>query len=396
MLDGKLRIAPTCYHMLHQVPVMTAHEMNFFYDEGLVTPHGTLGYEMLTDSMVPFGLEKLGISQAMKEKSIDIALDVQSRTVFYQRARGADLYIICGWRNQHTNVWMAPPHIKTLQDLKGKRVGISDFNSIRHWAIQIQLKKAGLDLERDVEWVRLGVNGRFHVDAIRSGKVECAPVSPWHAEDLKKEGCNALVSPADQYPDGRPERIIAATGRILEERPDLVKSFLRGMIRSYWFIRDMPKNFEYVNNLEKRLRLKSPDPEERVVTHLRSPRDLEAMPFPLNGRATGFEDMLKEEERLGELNYEVPPIKEVAAQDLVDEAFKELRGAERAGGGVRARESSREALGVLAPGAVPKLQTFTSFKPWCTAWFYSRKSKSRRAAIAEDVKNKCKVSTLRH
>ena len=50
------------------------------------------------------------------------------------------------------------------------------------------------------------------------------------------------------------------------------------------------------------------------------------MPFPLDGRATGFEDMLKEEERLGELNYEVPPIKEVAAQDLVDEAFKELRG----------------------------------------------------------------------
>ena len=50
------------------------------------------------------------------------------------------------------------------------------------------------------------------------------------------------------------------------------------------------------------------------------------MPFPLDGRATGFEDMLKEEERLGELNYDVPPIKEVAAQDLVDEAFKELRG----------------------------------------------------------------------
>ena len=325
MLDGKLRIAPTCYHMLHQVPVQTAHEMNFFYDEGLVTPHGTLGYELLTESMVPFGLEKLGISQAMKEKAVDIALDVQSRTVFYQRARGADLYILCGWRNQHTNVWVAPPHIKSLQELKGKRVGISDFNSIRHWAIQIQLKKAGLDLERDIEWVRLGVNGRFHVDAIRSGKVECAPVSPWHAEDLKKEGCNALVSPADQYPDGRPERIIAATGRILEERPDLVKSFLRGMIRSYWFIRDMPKNYEYVNNLEKRLRLKSADPEERVVTHLRTPRDLEAMPFPLNGRATGFEDMLKEEERLGELNYEVPPIKEVAAQDLVDEAFKELR-----------------------------------------------------------------------
>ena len=109
MLDGKLRIAPTCYHMLHQVPVMTAHEMNFFYDEGLVTPHGTLGYEMLTDSMVPFGLEKLGISQAMKEKSIDIALDVQSRTVFIS-APGAPISTFCaagaistpmsGWRRR--------------------------------------------------------------------------------------------------------------------------------------------------------------------------------------------------------------------------------------------------------------------------------------------------------
>ncbi len=198
MLDGKLRIAPTCYHMLHQVPVRAAHEMNFFYDEGLKTADGSLAYELLTDSMVPFGLEKLGISQAMKEKSVDIALDVQSRTIFYQRARGADLYIIAGWRNQHTNVWVGPPHIKSLQDLKGKRVGISDFNSIRHWAIQIQLVKAGLNLEKDVEWVRLGVNSQLHKDAIRAGRVECAPVPPWYAEDLIAEGCNVLVSPADQ------------------------------------------------------------------------------------------------------------------------------------------------------------------------------------------------------
>ncbi|HEU4341895.1 MAG TPA: ABC transporter substrate-binding protein [Candidatus Binatia bacterium] len=325
MLQSKLRIAPTCYHVLHLVPVMCAHEMNFFYDEGLRDADGAPAYELLREAMVPFGLEKLGISQAMKEKSVDIALDVQSRTVFFQRARGADLYIIAGWRNQHTNVWVAPPHIKSLQDLKGKRVGISDFNSIRHWAIQIQLKKAGLDLERDVEWVRIGVNSRLHMEAIRTGRVECAPVPPWYAEDLKKEGCNALVSPADQYPDGRPERIIAATGRVLEERPDLVKSFLKGMIRSYWFVRDMPKNHEYIDNLEKRLRLQTPDPEERVITNSsRTARDLEAMPFPLDGKATGFEDMLKEEEKLGELNYQVPAIKDVSAQDLVEEAFQEL------------------------------------------------------------------------
>jgi ABC-type nitrate/sulfonate/bicarbonate transport system substrate-binding protein len=326
MLDGKLRIAPTCYHVLHQVPVMVAHEMNYFYDEGLKSADGSLSYRISHDSMVPFGLEKLAISQAMKEKSVDIVLDVQPRTVFYQRARGADLYIIAGWRNQHTNVWVGLPHIKSLAELKGKRVGISDFNSIRHWAIQIQLKKAGLDLERDVEWVRIGVAHHLLKNAIRSGRVECAPVPTWDADDLKQEGCNVLVSPADQYPQGRPERIVAATGRILEEKPELVKSFLKGMIRAYWFVRDMPKNHDYLINLEKRLRFLSPDPEERVVENNphRTARDLEAMPFPIDGLATGFEDMLKEEEKLGELNYKVPPIKEVCAQDLVTDAYREL------------------------------------------------------------------------
>jgi NMT1/THI5 like len=326
MLDGKLRIAPMCYHVLHLFPVISAHEMNFFYDEGLKTADGSLAYQILRDPMVPFGLEKLGISQAMKEKSVDIALDVQSRTIFFQRSRGADIYIIAGWRNQHTSTWVGPPHIKSLQDLKGKRVGISDFNSIRHWGIQVQLRKAGLDIEKDVEWVRCGVSTHVLVEALRQGRVECAPVSSTIAETLKKEGCNILVVPQDTYPNGRPERIIAATGRILEERPDLVKNFLKGLILSYWFVRDMPKNFEYIHNLDKRLRIQTADPEERIHNPNRyTTEDLESMPFPIDGLATGFEDMLREEKLIGGLEYDVPAIKDVCAQDLAEEAYKELR-----------------------------------------------------------------------
>ena len=104
----------------------------------------------------------------------------------------------------------------------------------------------------------------------------------------------------------------------------MVKSFLKGLIRSYWFVRDMPKNFEYLNNLYRRLLIQSADPEERKRPPWEGPRDLEAMPFPIDGLATGFEDMLSEEEKLGELNYNVPAIKEVCAQDLVKEAVKEL------------------------------------------------------------------------
>jgi hypothetical protein len=79
--------------------------------------------------------------------------------------------------------------------------------------------------------------------------------------------------------------------------------------------------------MARRLHLQSADPEQREVTvSSDTPIDLEAAPFPIDGLATGFEDMLAEERRLGDLNYDVPPINNVCAQDLVKEAFKELRG----------------------------------------------------------------------
>ena len=39
-----------------------------------------------------------------------------------------------------------------------------------------------------------------------------------------------------------------------------------------------------------------------------------------------LEDMLREEKNIGGLNYEVPAVASVCAQDLVKEAYKELRG----------------------------------------------------------------------
>jgi hypothetical protein len=87
----------------------------------------------------------------------------------------------------------------------------------------------------------------------------------------------------------------------------------------------MPKNFEYLSQLYRRLLSESTDPEEQERTTWRAPRDLEAMPFPIDGKATGFEQMLADEEKIGGLDYDVPSVRNVCAQDLVEEAFKELR-----------------------------------------------------------------------
>ena len=324
MLRGKVRIAPTCYHVLHLIPAMAAHEMNFFYGEGLQDSDGLPAYEMISGGLVPFGLEKLGLTQAMKEKSIDIALDVMAPTVFFQRARGADLYIIAGWRNQRANVVVGSPHIKSMRDLKGKRIGVLEIGGAGHLAIKACLRRAGLDPERDVEYLGR-VYFPLNIDALKNGKVDCINLGAWQAEKLEKEGFNIVAKPRELYPDGFPTRIIAATGKILESKPEFVKAFLKGMIRAYWFFRDQPKNFLYLYNLEKRLRFQSPEPGESETRFANaSPEICERWPFPIDGLPSGFEALLEEEREAGELNYDVPPIREVCALDLVREAFREL------------------------------------------------------------------------
>ena len=73
------------------------------------------------------------------------------------------------------------------------------------------------------------------------------------------------------------------------------------------------------------MRYQSSDPEESgVKLSCDDPRRIEAMPFPLDGLPTGFEDLLAEEEATGQLDYDVPDIKDVCALDLVKEAYAEL------------------------------------------------------------------------
>ena len=324
MLRGKVRIAPACYHVLHLIPAMAAHEMNFFCEEGLRESDGFPAYDLIPGGLVPFGLEKLGLSQAMKEKSIDIALDIMAPTVFFQRARGADLYIIAGWRNQRGGVVVGAPHVKTLQDLKGKRIGVIEINGANFRAMKAVLRTAGMNPERDVEFVgRVFPPG--NIARLRSGEVDCITLEVSQAEKLKQEGFNLLASPKQLYPNGFPVRIIAATGKILESKPEFVKAFLKAMIRVYWFVRDQPKNLPYLQSLEKRLRFQSADPEESTTRFAMGTAEHAAsQPFPIDGVPTGFEALLDEEKEAGELNYEVPPIRDVCALDLVREAYQEL------------------------------------------------------------------------
>lgn len=327
MID-KVRMGPACYHVLHVLPPMVAHEMNFFVDEGLVDDSGRPAYEIVPGGLTPLGSEKQWLAAAMREKGISIAMDLKPSTIVYLNRRGAKLSIIAGWRNHQTNWVMGVPGVQSLADLRGRLVGLKDIGSIRHQALAYWLKEAGLDPQRDVRYVRGFSDGQ---SALRAGQVDAAFVPSNEGETMQGEGFTKLIDLSEQSPGGRPDRIIVATNEVIEQRPDWVKAFVKGMIRSYWFVRTVPENLRYLSNLERRMRHCSPSEEERVCPlSWASPADCEHMPFPLDGVATGFEAYMQECIDLGEVDREDAEWLERSLRlDIARGAFEELAGREQ-------------------------------------------------------------------
>ena len=189
----KFRFGPACYHVLHMIPIQVAQDMNYFYDEGLRDGDGLPNYEILSGGLAPFMFEKETLAQRMKEQSIDIAMDVKPSTVAHLQKQGHDLRIVAGWRNQSGSHLVSHPSLRRFEDLRGKRIGVIDYDDIIVTRIRPWLKRAGLDPYHDVIWVR-GNPPPEARDRLRAGEIDVCQQDPADSEVLQSEGFHLLTA----------------------------------------------------------------------------------------------------------------------------------------------------------------------------------------------------------
>lgn len=304
---------------------MAALESGYFAAEGLREDDLDLIYP---GGLVPSIAERAALRLAMKEKAIDIVTDCKVETVLYQSSIGADLYVIGGWRNNLSrDAIFGSTGMKSLKELAGRRLGIRDLAGKGHTYSRFALRRAGMNPEQDVEWIR-GVHADTEaLEALKSGRVDAVHAVDRGRDLLEREGYPMLADSLTEYPYGLPARLIVATGRVLEDHRDLAQGFLRGAIRGYWFYRDRA-NFEHIRDLVIRLRQAAWDDEERdLERHMKflSPDHFERSPFPMDGSVArmGLETYLDEMKNEGV----IPPdysLDQALRLDLVEEAYREL------------------------------------------------------------------------
>jgi len=318
-----LRIATSHYHVGHAIAPVVALEQGFFKEEGLEN------FALLLEGLIPAFVERQALFAAMKERGIDVVLGAKIGSVLALNAAGADLFIVAGWRFLPAADWYARAGIRSVADLKGKKIGIRDPGGISQGLLVKALREAGLDPDRDVVWVRDRIyayhNTPEHVEAFRSGTIDCGQSHLPFSDELEKMGCKVILSPAKLYPKGRPERVIAARGSVVQERRQELQALLRAILRAFWFLRDQPANFPYLAALEERLRAASHSEDERAVRMFTAPGRLETMPLVLDGEVPldALREIVEELKSAGEIRRDFSAEHALRAE-AVQQAFREL------------------------------------------------------------------------
>lgn len=323
-LDQSVLVANVNYHVGHQVAIRVAEERGFFHEEGFTK------YKYECSGVLPAPLESRGLALAIEERGVDIAPAADLNSAILARSRGEDLHIVGGWRYTPYQKWYGAKGLTDLRQLRGKRIGTREAGGFVRAELDSVMRDAGLDPETDIEWVYDPVfgyrNNPRHLDMLRTGRVEAVASSPPLSNQLEVEGYPVLLDPLTIFPGGRPGKVTVAPSRTTEQRADELRAYFRSVIRAFWFMRDVD-NFEYLCDLEARLRKESHNDEERHLRIVSDVEKLESWALPIDGGISreALERVIKEMVAGRELNQPIH-VDEVIRDGAVRAAYKELNG----------------------------------------------------------------------
>jgi NitT/TauT family transport system substrate-binding protein len=138
---------------------------------------------------------------------------------------GADVRIVASSLNRIVGSIYARPEIKSPEDLKGKKLGISRFGALSETAVAIFLERFGLKRGTDVAIIQLGGLPEI-VTAMEKGAVEAGFASPPNTSRAKRLGMRELFD-IDTLGIELQQTCITVTTKYLRERRPVVKSFVQ-------------------------------------------------------------------------------------------------------------------------------------------------------------------------
>ncbi|WP_406391186.1 aliphatic sulfonate ABC transporter substrate-binding protein [Streptomyces sp. NBC_00887] len=183
--------------------------------------------------------------EALNAGSIDIGFIGPSPSVNgFAKSQGKNLRIISGSASGGVKLVVNPKKIKTLDDLKGKKIATPQLGNTQDVAFLNWISEKGWKVDAqsgkgDVSVVRS--DNKVTPDAYKSGSLDGAWVPEPTASKLVAEGGKVLLDESTLWPDNKfVITNIIVSQKFLSEHPDVVEAVLRGTVNTNKWITANP------------------------------------------------------------------------------------------------------------------------------------------------------------
>ncbi|MGZ9219118.1 MAG: ABC transporter substrate-binding protein [Candidatus Binatia bacterium] len=154
------------------------------------------------------------------------------------KLQGADPVMIAGIQDQLDDRLVARPTVKSMEDLKGKRIGIFRFGSASHLRVLNILPRYGLS-ERDVAFLQIGDNPARLI-ALLGGSIDATLLPPPdHLEALR--GNMKLLLNLRELNVPYQGTGLVTTQRLLVKRRDLARRFIKSYVEAIHLVKTNPE-----------------------------------------------------------------------------------------------------------------------------------------------------------
>nr|WP_202553788.1 aliphatic sulfonate ABC transporter substrate-binding protein [Streptomyces sp. SID4936] len=183
--------------------------------------------------------------EALNAGSIDIGFIGPSPAINgFTKSKGKSLRIIGGSASGGVKLVVDPKKIKTLDDLKGKKIATPQLGNTQDVAFLNWISEKGWKVDAnsgkgDVSVVR--TDNKVTPDAYKSGSIDGAWAPEPTASKLVAQGAKVLLDESTLWPDNKfVITNIIVSQKFLTEHPDVVEAVLRGSVNTNAWINANP------------------------------------------------------------------------------------------------------------------------------------------------------------